>query len=593
VSRGDKQLLLALFLLSLGWALIASHGVALWDDDYAGWFRYALPKSTPRLILEWLSPIPTRTEGWAFQNRPAQALAYKLIHALFGYRAAVFFAVKSCFWAGLVTLDCAWVLRVGRSRIAALLPALLLLTSPSVMASFIWHADYGLLAECALSGGLLWCFILWESDAPRKWLPVFFLIYLGYGTKAHVKCIPVILLAYQALFIDKPRRRYWLPLAALALAIPWSPRLLGQSAPFWPGSGGSPVRWMTQEWSVRRIAAHVAAGFSFWPRELPHSLSEELGPALLPLGALAVALIAKRTQLAPHVKRALGLVLLWIAAVAAVMGALPDLPPYFSVRYGLLLLSPVGVLAGLALSQAWPWLEGRRWLALPGAAALALSLWCNGALAVGYRDSLGGVTRAVDAAYAYVDSQGDGAPLLLLPGFLGFDYRADSSIISRRRVVGSLAEAEGLAPLHPWALGWEPQFSEQLGLVRVFDGCAGFALRASDCALRAYLFRVGDAPQAESLNARFQSGLAAAAAGDNARFLAVFEALTRDAPTAQVRYNYALALQRNRRFAEALREWKTLIEAGVRDRGTLLNALETARAAPDPDFAKRVEELLK
>jgi hypothetical protein len=274
------------------------------------------------------------------------------------------------------------------------------------------------------------------------------------------------------------------------------------------------------------------------------------------------------------------------------MGALPDLPPFYSVRYGLILLSPLSVIAGLSLAQFLPALTLRqRWYLAPLGALLAVSSWCNLALAVEYRDSLGSLTRAVEAAYSYVETRNDAAPLLLLPGFLDFDYRPDSTLIGRKRRVDSLAEAEGAAALRPWALGWEPVFLEQFGLVRVFDGCQGFAL--GDCRMRAYLHRIPETPETPSLQSRFSGGLAAAEAGDTRKFLSIFEALAADAPSVQVRYNYALALHQSRRYDEAVRLWKGLVHEGVVDRGTLLNALETARAASDRSFELEVESLLE
>ena len=599
MSRRDKLFLWAVFLVSLSWALTVGHGLALWDDDYAGWFRFALPRSTPQLLLDWIVPVPVRTEGWAFQNRPAQALAYKIVYSLFGYRAGIFFALKSVFWAGLVTLDSLWVLAVGKSRLAALVPPLLLLASPSVMASFVWHADYGLLAECALSGGLflgLRCLESARAKLDGTHLAALLVIFLGFGTKAHVKAIPFILLAYAALFHRKEWRRFVLPLATLALAIPWSWRVLGGSAPWWPGSTGSAKPWMTQAWRFRRMLDHLASGFSLWPAQLPHSLSEELGPAAVGLLAVVAALLVNRIRIDPLVKRSLALVLLWTGASTLVTGALPDLPPFFAVRYGVLALSPLSVLAGIALSQLLPALGPVSVIAVATlAVTLGASSWCNTSLSIDYRDSLGSVTRAVDASYQFVDHSSDRAPILLLPGFLDFDYRADSSVVSRKRSVGTLAQALDRSREHPWALGWEPLFIEKFGLVRVFNGCQGFAFRSARCQTRAYLYRLGEAPEAAapSLLSRFMSGLAAADAGDNAQFLAVFDQLVRDAPTVQVRYNHALALQRNGRYEAALPEWRQLISEGVHDQGTLLNALATARAASDVALEHQINALLR
>ena len=191
----------------VGYLFLLSQGIPFWDDDYTSWFRRISGKSVPQLLWECVSPIAQDTKNWAFNERPVEALAYKLSFLLLGYQSWLLLAFK-----GLALLGCFVLINRWAQRLVPDLPgakwvsrsaALLFITAPGPLASFILIQDFA-----PISGFLVLLISLWIWDEIQKipeqsrfkmaalgnnWALIALVTVIGYRCKADLKVIPLVL----------------------------------------------------------------------------------------------------------------------------------------------------------------------------------------------------------------------------------------------------------------------------------------------------------------------------------------------------------------------------------------------------------------
>lgn len=213
---------LAVVLLAVAAHAPALHGTSFTLDDHA------IVEHDPRLVLhgpgDLVPLVTTRYWGEAYQQerlwRPVVLVSFALDRTLFGPDPDAFRAVNVALHAATSALALALLLRVLRSRAAALTGALLFAAHPvhaEATAGVVGRAEVlGLLF--ALLGTLLH---LRAREAPRagalnalaRWAAPALCFLLGFGAKEVALTAPFVLAVVER--VDPPRpARSWLRLAA-------------------------------------------------------------------------------------------------------------------------------------------------------------------------------------------------------------------------------------------------------------------------------------------------------------------------------------------------------------------------------------------
>ena len=199
------------------YAWFFGQGIPLWDDDFTSWFWKIKDKSVLRVLLEWLSPLSTQPENWGFNERPLQALTYKLCYWISGYDSWSYMLFKGVAFALVGVMIYQWGLRLAPAtrggRMAALAAAIVFMVIPGPMVAYLWHCDYAPVAEFLF---LLMTYLIWDAveETPKtfrgrprlgdmehrrwlfKWAGLSLATYLAYKSKADLKLIPAILALY-------------------------------------------------------------------------------------------------------------------------------------------------------------------------------------------------------------------------------------------------------------------------------------------------------------------------------------------------------------------------------------------------------------
>ncbi|MCM2279193.1 MAG: tetratricopeptide repeat protein [Oligoflexia bacterium] len=599
---GLKEDVLLRWLLLGGfvYAWVFSQGIPLWDDDFTSWFWKIKDQSLGRTVFELLSPISTQPQYWGFNERPLQALIYKLFHLVSGYEAWSYFLYKSAVYAGLGALVYLWAQRLlparaANGKLAAAAAAVFLLLAPGPMAAHVIHADLATTAELLF---LSLTYFIWAEveRTPTEWsgMPAFskperkawllrwaglsFLTYLGYKSKADLKLIPVILGAYILLVRPRQWRYFALPIGMMALlAVPWGKSIFQKLPPFLPGSQGSEIGWMWQPASLGRLRDFLwnPAGTDFLTslREPSLSLAAILGPfLLLPLAAFVLwrgrgeglghRWRAWRRFATPE-DRARLFVVIWLAVVLVGISALPALNSIFRVRYGILPLVPVSLLLGWAFGSFAEAANGARqaiprWVALGAVTLFAVQAGVNLTRSITYRRDLGQVMVAVDQVYEYFARNHAGDKLALFPDFRPYDYRPDAPESIRAKVW--LAKPEDLGSREPYktyAISWKPSLWEKVEVVAQFTGCRESVLfdRVFPCraGTGAFLMRlIGDDPA-------YRQGEALRRAGDVAGARKIHEEFVAKHPHSLAgQFVFGLEAYQLKDWAAAQRAYATL-----------------------------------
>ena len=101
-----------LLIGGLMYAWFFGQGVPYWDDDFTSLFWKIKDKSVLQIFLEWLSPLSTQPETWGFNERPMQALTYKLCYGISGYESWSYMVFKGVALALMGVMIYQWGLRL-------------------------------------------------------------------------------------------------------------------------------------------------------------------------------------------------------------------------------------------------------------------------------------------------------------------------------------------------------------------------------------------------------------------------------------------------------------------------------------------------
>jgi len=488
------------------YAWFFSQGVPLWDDDFTSWFWKIKDNSIFKYVFEWLSPISTQPQYWGFNERPAQALFYKVCYLISGYESWSYFFFKSVVYAGMGFMVYAWGLRLTASarwaRPAAAAGAVFFLLTPGPMASHVIQSDLAPIAELWF---LVVTYLIWEAveETPaawagmpklsdpavktwvKHWLILSFAVYLGYKTKADLKMIPAILAVYVLIVRRKQWKYFAIPVAAmLLLAVPWGPGIFSKLPPFLPGSKGSEIGWMFQPASVGSFWDFVWPGswraFLLDYRNPTIAMTSLLGPFLL---LVSVPFLLWKMEAFDKVKwgtqetsvdRARTFALIWLGIMAVAVSALAPINYIFRVRYGILLMVPFSILLcwviGLFLDNV---ARLPKWIFYAAIAMFATQSSINLYRSYAFRRDMGIVMIAVDQIYEYVDRHFPQAKLALLPDFRPYDYRpsAGPAVLKREWLQSTDELVKKYVPGNTYVISWSSSMWDQLEMVERFSGC--------------------------------------------------------------------------------------------------------------------------
>ncbi len=488
---------------------ILTEGISYWDGDFTIFFRAIDGKPLWKLLVDLVSPLSSDSRNWGFLDHTLQLVIYKASYMVVGYSSWPYVWLRIFVYAGIGWMIALWSMRLlpsePRSKWTAGAVALLFLMAPGPTASMSWIADFAPFAEFAFASlsFLLWVeiertpvdwttFRFGDASVARRrwllrWLGLALLLDLGYKTKGDVKLVVAVVAAYVVLVRPRQCRVFFPPLTIMALlAVPWNPGIFHRLPPFLPGSQGASESFMWQPAKLGRLMEFIWSSRPYDLQASSMSLAGQLGPFLLtalvigyfihplPDGALPWRSTWRWWRETPR-RRAHVFVALWLCAILAGATALPELSNYFfRIRYGIMPLLPVSVL--LASAMAWLYSEGSvvpRWLLAVFALLFAAQVVLNADHAVRYRRELGRTEVGVDQAYAWIAKYYPNDDLLLMPGFLAYDYHLDApKAIRLRRSVGNVGEVLALSrPNGATVLSWEPSPSPALKEVAQFTGC--------------------------------------------------------------------------------------------------------------------------
>ncbi len=524
------------FIVGSLYGYFFSQGIPLWDDDFASIFDKIQNKTVWQIFLEWVSPISTQPQFWGFNERPVQALIYKIFYFFVGYDSGLYFLYKNLIFGALGWMIYRWSRRLlgEASSLWALLPTALFLLCPGPMAAHFLHSDLATTSQFLF---LFLTYHIWDavettptvwqglttSRECRQWMlrwgGLTLATYLGYKSKADLKLIPAILGLY--LLTIPERRKQWrifiFPLAGMfLLAVPWGPGIFKQLPPFLPGSHGSEIGWMWQPVTTKKLTDFIWSDFpwdvAFIFKTPTISLAAILGPFVLIPAVIFAIWYAVRSYLRDQnlaesswpTKRARNFVALWFVVMIFAVGSLPVLNLTFRIRYGILPLVPAILLLAWLLGQV---ARNLKFFPSMTVAAIVACFALQGAIdfyrSVEQRSDLGSVMNAVDRAYEFINDQLPNAKLVSVEGYRSYFYHTDASPVIRERELLDHFESltTGKYPVgNTYALSWVPTFWDQVEYVAKFSGCRGgvaFNIIADcDNQLQSYLFRyIGRDPE--------------------------------------------------------------------------------------------------
>lgn len=505
----EDQWIVFLFFGAFLYAFFFAQGMPLWDDDFTSWFWKIKDRSLFSILFDWIVPISTQPQYWGFNERPVQAIFYKICYMISGYESWSFFFFKNIIYAAMGVMVYLWGLRLvpqtKDGKIAAMAGAVFLLLAPGPLAAHIIQSDIAPLAELWF---LVSTYLIWEAieETPtnwkdwgsinesqkkewmKRWLILSVVTYLGYKSKADLKLIPIILGIYIYCVRRHQKFLYAPVLLMLLLAVPWGPGIFSKLPPFMPGSQGSEVNWMWQPANMSRFLDFIWSSGSFDPRTFfkapTISLAALLGPFLL-IGVFAflssqtngldeVPWTAKETAQ----DRARIFILIWFGLILVAVSSLAAINYIFRIRYGILPMIPVSIL----LTWVFGFFFSKKnklpkWAFVGGIVLFVIQSGINFCRSVNYRREMGQVMVAVDQVYEYVNQKLPNVDLALFPDFRSYDYRPDAGpAILKRDPLPSNDDLLKRHGLNSYVISWSPSLWEQLEVVEKFSGCRSSTL---------------------------------------------------------------------------------------------------------------------
>lgn len=486
-----------LFLAGSLYACFFSLGLPLWDDDFTSYLRPLASKSILEILWNWISPLSTQPQYWGFNERPAEWLFYKALFQTSGYVAWPYFLLKSPFYGGLWSMVYLWVHKITNRKDVGVAAALLFGVAPGPILSQFMLQDFAPVAEffLALLGFWMWSAVestpvTWTGwpdlrnkkhiDWLKRWIGISVSVYLAIKIKGDVRILILILMGYVMLVRPAQWRFFLIPVCVMGiLSVPWGPSILSKLPPWFPGSSGSEIAWMYQPASPARIWDFVGSTHDFTLKQMLFTAPLSLFLLLFPffvLPVLAMVLVTKPDTIFSKksaVNRAALWVGLWLSGAFLVVMALPELKLIFRVRYGILTWLPACILFGI---YAGSFLKTRTkhktlWLQV-GVALWIAQLGLNFYRSVELRDHLGQVIILIDRVYAKVTEIKPQPRLVMLPGFLLYDYRPGVSAAIEHRESKTLDDlvSQNYPPNETYVVSWNAPLDIRVEMVEMFKG---------------------------------------------------------------------------------------------------------------------------
>lgn len=574
-----------------------TQGLPLWDDDYSQWLTQA-NGGFFNLIFRLISPFTSDPATWGYSDRPVQVLIYKILHLIFGYWGTGFFFVKSLVFGGLCGTLYHWMRRWGVEKLPAYLALSVLVLSTNVLASLIWHSDFGVYSQLALTGILFWALPEVEkgpsslnvykkgwAGLPKsfsRFIILFFVtVYFGSKLKGDVRLAPVILLAYLWLTNQAKAKVYVAPLALTFLAtLPWSKQMFQHLPPFMPGASAY-TGWTYGSFSVGRIFEFLV-GDLFTIRHAPLSLLGAVG-IFVTLALVAYAgYRAYREELMKPSNKTI-FVFTWLGVTLLACGILAPQSPNFQLRYTLLPLVPATLFLAIIFQAACKEFAKIEYFKYAALAVIVLQGAISLAHDYQYRREMGRTMVAIDQIYKNIEEKHPTSQMLLYPGFLSYGYKPTVASVDGRKNYANGQELEKYPAGNTYIASWTDDLDPRLSLESVASGCSGafFDIIAPcppagtalilkyngvmpEVAQADSSYRQGNLPAARQLintalardpsnhGLAFVAGFYAYSAGDYAAMEKVYDQIGPFFPFhTSVIYNWGLAKQGMQKFAEA------------------------------------------
>ena len=582
---------------AFGFAFFLSHGLPLWDDDYAQWLAQA-QVSFFDLLGRFLLPVTSEPNSWGYSDRPLQVLIYRILHTFFGYWGTGYFFVKSLVFGALVGYLYGRMtqMRLERRAIRGIL--ILFTVSTNVVAALLWHSDFAFYAQLVLAWGVFWSVDRIDRGVPfwgkgplglapefvRFALTLILLTYFGTKIRGDVRMLPLILALYVG-FYHRARAKHLFGVFGVALlaSIPWSTALFKHLPPFIPGSQGW-QGWTFAPFSLKRVFDFAFLDL-FSVESVPLSFFGGVGVVLTVAAAIFFCYQFYRDRIRWPDRR-WGLALVWLSVALIGAGMLAPQSYSFQLRYTAALLVPASILFALIADSAFREFGSstifRTAFTVMVAAQCGIHLYRD----IGFRKDMGHTVTAIDRIYSSVEQDFANAQLLLGPGFLPYAFRdSKAQALVSRKPIGSVDEVKAFPAGGTVVASWTPYLDARFVLVKQANGCASsvfdsiFSCQAKDGAV--LLKYIGSAPEVDqaqahekagnlqaarqsydgylqrepnNLGASFMAGILAYRLGDFARMEQIYDHLGSYFPGhPAVVYNWGLSKQGLNKFPEATR----------------------------------------
>ncbi len=471
-------------------AFFFTHGLPLWNDDYSQWLEQA-NRGFLNLLGRLLLPTTIEPQTWGYSDRPVQVLLYKILHLVFGTWGTGFFFVKSVAFGSLCGSLYHFMRRFGIERHPAYFSLALFVFSTNTIASLVWHSDFGIYAQLAGLFALMYAFDFIEKGPStlaiyrKGWsgIPMSFLrftgifaaaVYFGAKIRGDVRLVPLILLAYLAIYRREKAKVYAPPLAlAFAATFPYSGDFFKHLPPFFPGAAG--YQGVTfGGFSVSRLFEFLFGDF-LAIRTASLSILGAVGLFFTLGAAVYLGFRIYREQVTPPGSK-MGFFWVWLGVALLGCATLAKQEHAFQLRYTLIPLVPATFICASVIQAAAREFGRKEWFRPVFLALFAAQMGLHLFHDYQHRRDMGATQVSVDRMYSAVETDFSGAQLVMLPGFLAYGYKAsNSTAIAGRKTLGTAEEITAYPAGSTVAASWNATLDARYVLDRKVSAC-GYSL---------------------------------------------------------------------------------------------------------------------
>ncbi len=440
-------------------------GLPLWWDDYGLWLERA-NTAFGSALKDLLLPVAS--------DRPGQTILYKILHTVFGYWGGGFRIVKALAFGALCAFAYRGMLRMGVTRLAALLVLGIFSLATGPLTSVMIHSEFSVYALLIALPLLLYSHDAIENSTVRTpaesdlfkfgaWPKAFLrfslifiaAIYFGSKVDGVVRIVPITLLAYLGLYHREKVKAFAIPMGtAIVLSLPWSATL---------------PRYLFS-FSLGRVFPFITGELFSWS-SMARSVFAALGLLVFfGLAVYGVYALIRRQAGAPD--RTMGFTLIWLAVSLLSLGFVPRENPTFDVRYTLIPMLPAVFFAGMALSKAMADFRRAKWFMPVLCAVFAIQGLVHLSHSYVQRRDLGHTMVAVQKMYETIEQKYPNHRVVYLPGFLNYPFRPSSApALSQRQAIGGVNDLAAYPAGQTLAIGWSSLLDQRLALAEVASGC--------------------------------------------------------------------------------------------------------------------------